>query len=153
MKNYKQKVLTPDPLTPKFNAPLVTKYMVSKLITFSPDDNITDVVDSLLENRITGAPVLNNQNQVVGLIDDKDCLKVLVESAYHNMPITKNKVAHYMGTDMRSISDKDTIVDAANIFLSSYYKRLQVKDDNGKLVGQISRRDILRAIKDMNTHF
>jgi predicted transcriptional regulator len=69
------------------------------------------------------------------------------------MPITKNKVAHYMGTDMRSISDKDTIVDAANIFLSSYYKRLQVKDDNGKLVGQISRRDILRAIKDMNTHF
>jgi predicted transcriptional regulator len=44
-------------------------------------------------------------------------------------------------------------VDAANIFLSSYYKRLQVKDDNGKLVGQISRRDILRAIKDMNTHF
>jgi CBS domain-containing protein len=153
MKNYKQKVLTPEPLTPKFNAPLVTEYMVSKLITFSPDDNITDVIDSLLENRITGAPVLNNQNQVVGLIDDKDCLKVLVESAYHNMPITKSKVAHYMSTNMKSISDKDTIVDAANIFLSSYYKRLQVKDDNGKLVGQISRRDILRAIKDMNTHF
>lgn len=153
MKNYKQKVLTPDPLTPKFTAPLVTEYMVSKLITFSPDDSITDVIDSLLENRITGAPVLNNQNQVVGLIDDKDCLKVLVESAYHNMPITKSEVAHYMSTNMKSISDKDTIVDAANIFLNTYYKRLQVKDDSGKLVGQISRRDILRAIKDMNFHF
>lgn len=153
MKNYKQKVLTPEPLAPKFNAPLVTDYMVSKLITFSPDDNITNVIDSLLENRITGAPVLNNQNQVVGLIDDKDCLKVLVESAYHNMPITKSKVAHYMTTNMRSISNTDTIVDAANIFLSTYYKRLQVKDENGKLLGQISRRDILRAIKDLNSHF
>ncbi|MFK7770788.1 MAG: CBS domain-containing protein [Saprospiraceae bacterium] len=153
MKNYKQKVLTSEPLTPKFNAPLVTEYMVSKLITFSPDDNITDVIDSLLENSITGAPVISSQNQVVGLIDDKDCLKVLVESAYHNIPITRNKVAYYMSSDMKSISNKDTIVDAANIFLRTYYKRLQVKDENGKLVGQISRRDILRAIKDLNTHF
>ena len=127
--------------------------MVRKLITFSPDENITNVIDSLLANRITGAPVLNSQNQVVGLIDDKDCLKVLVESAYHNMPITKSKVSHYMSTNMKSISDTDTIVDAANIFLSTYFKRLQVKDENGKLVGQISRRDILRAIKDMNIHF
>lgn len=153
MKNYKQKILTPEPLAPKFNVPLVTEYMVSKLITFSPDDNIINVIDSLLENRITGAPVLNNLNQVVGLIDDKDCLKVLVESSYHNVPITKTKVSHYMTTNMRSISSKYTIADAANVFLTTYYKRLQVKDENGRLLGQISRRDILRAIKDLNSQF
>jgi len=153
MKNYKQKEIAVEPLTPAFKAAPVTDYMVSKLITFTPEMDITEVIDSLLENRITGAPVLNSRNQVVGLIDDKDCLQVLIESAYHNLPISNNQVAHYMTKDMKSISDKDTIVDAANIFLSTKYKRLQVKDEDGKLVGQISRRDILRAIKDLSKHY
>ena len=150
MKNYKQKEITIEPLAPAFKPAPVTDYMVSNLITFTPEMDITEVIDSLLENRITGAPVLNSRNQVVGLIDDKDCLKVLIESAYHNLPISNNKVTDYMTQDMKSISNKDTIVDAANIFLSTKYKRLQVKDEDGRLLGQISRRDILRAIKDLS---
>lgn len=153
MKNYKQKEIAVEPLTPAFKAAPVTEYMVSNLITFTPEMDITEVIDSLLENRITGAPVLNNRNQVVGLIDDKDCLQVLIESVYHNLPISDNKVAHYMTQNMKSISNKDTIVDAANIFLTTKYKRLQVKDEDGKLLGQISRRDILRAIKDLSKQY
>lgn len=153
MKNFKQKSLEPDPLRPPFKAPLVTAYMTRKLITFSPDSFITEVIDSLLSNRISGAPVINSKKQVVGLIDDKDCLKVLVESAYYNQPATHSKVSHYMSNVMKSISDKDNIVDVANIFLSTKYKRLLVMDEDKKLVGQISRRDVLRAIKDMNDNF
>ncbi len=106
----------------------------------------------MLENRITGAPVLNEKNEVVGLIDDKDCLNILVGSAYYNHPVGKDTVASYMSNIMKSISVHDDIVDVANIFLSTKYKRLLVMDDDGKLVGQISRRDILRAIKDLNTN-
>jgi predicted transcriptional regulator len=50
----------------------------------------------------------------------------------------------------KTIHIDSDIVDAANIFLDTKYKRLLVVDDNGKLKGQISRRDILRAIKDLN---
>ena len=89
---------------------------------------------------------------MVGLIDDKDCLKVLVGGVYYNQPVEKDTVASYMSNVLKTISIHDDIVDVANIFLTTKYKRLLVMDDDGKLVGQISRRDILRAIKDLNAN-
>lgn len=128
----------------------ISKYMATKLITFNADDEITEVIDMLLENRISGAPVLNEHNEIMGVIDDKDCLHTLVDSVYHNAPIRKKKVSSYM-TDVYKTIDVDAdIVDAANEFLKSTYKRLLVVDHSGKLMGQISRRDILKAIKDVN---
>ena len=81
MKNFKQKSGDADVKDLKLKSPNVTEYMVSrKLITFKPDTKISVVIKSLLENRITGAPVLNDKNEVVGLIDDKHCLNVLFAS-------------------------------------------------------------------------
>ena len=152
MKNFQQNLPDSGRKDRKLNAPNVTEYMVRKLITFKPDTPITEVIDSLLENRITGAPVLNDKKEVVGLIDDKDCLNVLVSGAYYNHPVAKDTVSSYMSNVMKTIPVHSDIVEVANIFLHSKYKRLLVLDDNGKLVGQISRRDILRAIKDMETN-
>ncbi len=153
MKNFQQKSLAAESKNRQLQAPPVTDYMTSirKLITFKPETEISEAIKSLLENRITGAPVLNDKNEVVGLIDDKDCLKVLVASAYYNQPAEKDTVANYMSNVMKSISVHDNIVDIANTFLQTPYKRLLVMDDDRKLVGQISRRDILRAINELNT--
>ena len=133
----------------QLHAPLVTEYMTSKLITFREDTAITEVIDTILDKNITGAPVLNDQNQVVGMIDDKDCLNVLFGSAYYNYPVGADTVASYMSNVMKFITVNDTIVGAANIFLQSTYKRLIILDEEGYLAGQISRRDVLRAIKDL----
>ena len=108
------------------------------------------MINTLLENKITGAPVLNDKNDVVGLIDDKDCLKVLFDGAYHNLPTPNRRVLNYMTNVMRTVPDTADIYEVASIFLSTVYKRLLVVDDQGKLVGQISRRDILRAIHDID---
>ncbi|MFT5165291.1 MAG: CBS domain-containing protein [Saprospiraceae bacterium] len=152
MKNFQQKSLDEDLKDRKLKAPSVTAYMVSKLITFTPETKITSVINTLLENRITGGAVLNDKNKIVGLIDDKDCLNVLIASAYYNHPVGNDTVASYMTKDMRTITIHNDIIDVSNIFLKERYKRLLVVDDDGKLVGQISRRDILRAIKDLNTN-
>ena len=152
MKNFQQNSLDNDRKDLTLNAPPITDYMVRDLITFKPDTEISVVIKSLLENRITGAPVLNDKKEVVGLIDDKDCLNVLVSGAYYNQPVDKDTVATYMSNVMKTISVNSSVLDAADVFVNSKYKRLLVMDDNGKLVGQISRRDILRAIKDMNTN-
>lgn len=152
MKNYQQKAVKEDTKSRKLEAPSVTKYMTRELITFKADTKISEVIDSLLSNRITGAPVLNEKNEVIGLIDDKDCLNVLFGGAYYNHPVGHNTVESYMSNVMRSISVHDDIMDVAEIFIHTPYKRLLVMDDEGKLVGQISRRDILRAIKEMKTN-
>lgn len=128
----------------------ITKYMAKKLITFSVRTELTEVIDSLLNNRISGAPVLNDHQEIVGVIDDKDCLHTLVDSVYHNIPIRKKQVKSYMTDVYQTISIDADIVDAANEFLKSNFKRLLVIDAKGRLKGQISRRDILKAIKDVN---
>ena len=129
----------------------IREYMATNLITFTPDSNVMDVVNALLEKRITGAPVLNNRKEVVGMIDDKTCLKLLVASEYYNSPLSEQTVSNYMDDVLTTVKEDISIPEAANIFLETKYKRLIVVDENGKLAGQISRRDILRAIRDINT--
>ena len=152
MKNYQQKSIEPKPLQREFKPAPVTDYMIisKKLITFQPETKIGDVVEALLENEITGAPVLNDKMELVGLIDDKDCLKVLFDIAYHNQPVINATVADYMTNVMKTISVHANIIEVADTFLHTKYKRLLVVDDAGKLQGQISRQDILRAIRDFN---
>lgn len=149
MKNFQNRM--PDSGSPKseVQAPMVSDYMTKDLITFKKDTDINDVIDSLLKNRISGAPVMNDRGEVEGLIDDKDCLNVIFGNVYNRLPAEPDTVSRYMSNIMKTISVNDTILDVAYIFSSSPYKRLLVMDENNKLVGQISRRDILRAIKEM----
>jgi len=126
----------------------ITKYMVTDLITFSPDQNIEDVISIILEKKISGAPVLNDRRELVGIISEKDCLKLLIDEAYHDQHHVKKTVADYMTRDVATISVEMDVLDVANEFLNNHYRRFPVVE-NGILRGQVSRRDILRAVKDI----
>jgi len=128
----------------------ITKYMATDLITFTPETDVIEVIRTFLKNNISGAPVLNEKKEVVGLIDDKDCLRLLIDSVYHNEPIANIKVQSYMTSVMKIIDVSANVVDAAKIFLETKYKRLLVINEEGKLIGQISRQDILQAIDTIN---
>ncbi|MCB0577997.1 MAG: CBS domain-containing protein [Phaeodactylibacter sp.] len=154
MKNYQNKPVEKESPKQEFKRAPVGDYMVraKNLITFHPDTDIMEVVEILLKNDITGAPVLNDKKELVGLIDDKDCLKVLFGSTYHDRPVIKRTASHFMSNVMKTLNVHADIYDVADIFLSTPYKRLLIVDDDGKLVGQISRQDILRAINELHTH-
>lgn len=149
MKNFQNKLVDKDIKKSNTEIPSVIDYMTRDLITFKKDTDINVVIKSLLENRISGAPVLDDHGQVVGLIDDKDCLQVLCGNVYNRLPTASDTVSNYMSNVMRTISTDQNIMDVAIVFVSSPFKRLLVMDENNKLVGQISRRDILRAIKEL----
>lgn len=127
----------------------VTKYMTRDLITFRPDTDIIVVIDTLLDNKISGAPVLNEKKELVGLIDDKDCLSVMIDRVYHNQPIGNRTASDYMTNVLKTISVDADVVDAANTFHETRYKRLLVIDNKDRLVGQVSRRDILNAFRSI----
>ena len=150
MKNFQNKLVDKGIQKEEHEIPSVEDYMTKHLITFKEDTDINLVIKSLLENRITGAPVLDDHGKVVGLIDDKDCLNVLFGNVYNRLPTTTaDTVSHFMSNVMRSIRADQNILDVASIFVSTPFKRLLVVDENDKLVGQISRRDILRAIHEV----
>jgi CBS domain-containing protein len=128
---------------------LVTEYMthVNRLITFKPEQNIMDAIRLMLKHKITGAPVLNADGDMIGMISEKDCLKVIVNSAYYNdMP---GKVEDYMTTSLTTVSVDKNVEEVAEMFINSHFKRFPVVDKEGNLVGQVSRYDILRASQDM----
>ena len=124
---------------------LVADYMTTKLITFKPDDSIEDVIHTLIKHKISGGPVVNEENELIGIISEGDCMKQISESRYYNMPIDKNHtVSKAMVTNVETIDGNMNIFDAANKFLSSKRRRFPILQ-NGKLVGQISQKDVLKA--------
>jgi CBS domain-containing protein len=68
--------------------------------------------------------------KVLGMVDDKDCLKVLIDSFYHRLPVHNTTVTKYMDKVMKEIPHTTDIVEVASIFLDSTYKRLLVMDEN-----------------------
>jgi predicted transcriptional regulator len=128
----------------------IEKYMVplGKMVIFKPDQPIQDVIAIIIDKKIAGAPVLDDKGCMVGMISEKDCLRLIVDEAYHNMPAETRKVSDYMTPKVQSLSPGTTVVEAALEFLNSPIRRFPVVKD-GMLIGQVSRRHILRAAQDM----
>lgn len=122
----------------------VKDYMTRKLITFKPDQGISTVMETLLKQRITGGPVINDDNKLVGIISDTDLMHVIGDSRYHNLPVGNRTVAEYMTDQVITIEQDTNIFDAASRFLKTGHRRFPVTS-NGKLVGQISRMDVIIA--------
>ena len=121
----------------------IKEFMAKQLITFQSDTPIETAMESFLENKISGAPVLDGQGKLVGVLSEKDCMRTLFESSYYNN--LGGFVREYMSTDLKTINIHDTLSNVADEFIKSRFRRFPVMEGD-KLVGQISRRDILRAI-------
>ena len=128
----------------------ILKYMVplNSMVTFGPNQPIQDVITKIIESKISGAPVVDDSRRMVGIISEKDCLRVIVDEAYHNLPAETRTVADYMTAKVKILTPKTNVVEAAIEFLNSTVRRFPVVD-NGTLIGQVSRRDILRAAQNI----
>ncbi|WP_179351091.1 CBS domain-containing protein [Winogradskyella vidalii] len=122
----------------------VKDYMSTKLVTFTPDQSVQEVVECLIRHKISGGPVVNSNNELVGIISEGDCLKQLSESRYYNMPLEHDNVEKRMARNVEIIDGNLDIFDAANKFLQSKRRRFPIVE-NGKLIGLISQKDILKA--------
>lgn len=121
----------------------VADIMATELMTFSPDTIIHKAIQILLDQRLSGAPVVDHANKLVGMLSKKDCLKVVLSSSYHQD--WGGTVRDYMSADVTTIDPDTDLVSAAEFFLNSTFRRFPVLRD-GRLVGQVSRHDVLRAL-------
>ena len=121
----------------------IKHYMARDLVTFTPETNVLSAIRTLIKHKISGAPVVDETGWIVGIISEFDCLKPILESSYHNDAGTH--VKDCMSKKITTINANASLMDAANLFLNNGWRRLPVVE-NKKLVGQISRIDILRAV-------
>ena len=128
---------------------LVSDYMTTKLITFQPAQTIHDVIATLIKDKISGGPVVNDKNELIGIISETDCIKHISDSKYYNMPMdNSHSVANNMVSEVETIDKNMNIFDAATKFINSGRRRFPIIE-NGKLIGQISQKDVLKAALKM----
>ena len=130
------------------NQKQVSEYMTiaTQLIKFRPDTDIFFAIDTLINRAISGAPVVDDRGDLVGILSEKDCLKVLIDMSMHELPSAT--VEQYMSKEATTLTPTTSIMDAVELFQKNVFRRFPVVDGK-KLVGLLTRRDILRAVKDI----
>ncbi len=128
---------------------LAKDIMVTKLVTLTPQMDVFEAINLLLRHRISGAPVVDGDRRLVGILSEKCCMRVLVDAAYDQMPTTETFA--FMDAEPLTVTEETDLLTIAQIFLSTSFRRLPVLRD-GVLVGQISRRDVLRAAHKLSEH-
>jgi CBS domain-containing protein len=123
---------------------VVKDYMARTLVTFKPETDVLDAVHELVKHRIAGAPVVDDSGNLVGMLSELDCLKVALHAGYHGD--WGGPVADYMSNSVETVDGEMSIIDLAQTFLDTKFRRFPVVERN-RLIGQISRRDVLRALE------
>ena len=152
IKSFQGKRAAPE--KPKSAPMLVRDYMSTSLITFREHENIMDVAEKLTKHKISGGCVVDENNKLLGLISEGDCMKQISDSRYYNMPLDDATVGKRMTCNVDTIDANMNVMDAAKLFIEKRFRRFPIVE-NGKLVGQISQSDVLRAavkLKGNNWH-
>jgi CBS domain-containing protein len=124
--------------------PTVREFMDRHVQTISPDLDIMDAVDFLLEKRVTGALVADSKGKLAGILTEFDCLRLLTHGdARGEAP--SGKVKDFMTAKVQTIPPTMDIYYCAGLFMDVSFRRFPVVED-GRLVGAITRFDLLRAV-------
>ena len=124
----------------------VKDYMSKIRVKFTPDMDVLEALSIILEKDVPGGPVVDKLGNLVGILSEKDCLSASLSASYHDQ--WGGRVAEFMQAEVLSVEADANIADVAKLFMEREYKHLPVMQEN-QLVGQISRRDVLRALEQL----
>lgn len=122
----------------------VRDYMSTRLLTFTPQMEVMNAVHQLVKSGHSGAPVVDADGKLVGMLSERDCMQIAMVAAQDTC--VAGPVSNFMQTDIESVSSDLSLTQLAALFLNNRGFRRYPVIDAGKLVGQISRSDVLRAI-------
>ena len=121
----------------------VKDHMSKNVVTLAPEVEILQAAHELIEKDISGAPVLDKHGRLVGVLSERDCMQVVMQGGYHGTPV--GLVKDFMSGNPQWVSPEQSILTLADLFINGRFHRYPVVD-NGRLVGVISRRDVMKAL-------
>jgi len=128
--------------------PIARSIMQTSLTVLAPDDTFFDAIRTFLKHRISGAPVVSADGELLGICSELDCLKVLASGEYYRDDHqAEGSVRCIMSTEYHSVAPHTDIYTLAQLFVRHNVPRLPVIE-NGELIGQLSRRDVLCAMEE-----
>lgn len=121
-------------------------YMTREVVALAPETSVHEAMRRLLASGISGAPVVDSRGDVVGMLTGRDIIGAIFEASYHKD--LGGPVTDYMSGDVQTVDAGTDLMEVIEIFMKSPYRRFPVLSGT-RLVGVISRRDVLRAIEEL----
>lgn len=126
--------------------PRAKDVMITDLVVLRPETSVHEAMTLLMNSEISGAPVVDAHGSVVGILTEKDCLRAIFRASYHQEP--GGSVADYMSRQVHTIDAEMDLLEVIELFLRGPFRRFPVLAGT-RLVGQVSRHDILRTVEAM----
>jgi CBS domain-containing protein len=116
--------------------------MTKEVISVRKDTPIYEAMELLLQHQITGMPVVDDDISLVGVITEKDCLRL-----FHADEDEKNKtVGHFMTQPAVHYNEDDSLQKVCDFMIINYFRRIPVTSKDGHVVGILSRPDVIAHI-------
>lgn len=115
--------------------------------TVKQNATIADAAQVIIDNRVSGVVVVDDTGQLVGMLSELDCMQAIVSTVYNGGTPGAEIVRDVMTKEVTVNRPSEDIISVAAEMVKHKHRRRPVVD-NGKLVGQISCRQLLRAIND-----
>jgi CBS domain-containing protein len=123
--------------------------MNTGVLTISQDEDIYEAMRMMALNNVTGLPVIEEDGTLLGIITEKDILVLLYNSLEDtNMDRVVGTVGQFMTRRVVCFGPQDSLADIAECLSTNDFRRVPILD-HGKLVGIISRKDVIRYIRDI----
>lgn len=122
--------------------------MQKRVITFTEEMTLFEAMKRMIKHKVSGGPVVNHHNEVVGIVSEGDCVKQISYSRYYNMPLSDVNVEHKMNRSVETVSPNENIFDVANKFLHHKRRRFPVVEE-GKLLGLVSQKIIIKLALEL----
>lgn len=121
-------------------------YMLHNPVKVKADNNVFDAIHEIMVHKVSGACVVDDNGYLIGIMSELDCLRAILGSVYNEAPV--GLVSEYMTKEAITVSLHDNIVDVAADMLKHKHRRRPVIQEDGKLIGQVTCRQLLRAVKE-----
>lgn len=123
----------------------VKQYMSARPLSLTADMSLSAALEQFITSQHIGGPVVNEQKEVIGFISEQDLIKSLLGVSYHCQDT--HVVGDVMRQDVLTVTPEDNIIELAQSMTADKPKIYPVVD-GGKLVGIITRRNVLQAISE-----
>jgi CBS domain-containing protein len=116
--------------------------MTTHVVAVTRDDTIDHAISLMVKHRISGLPVVDHDHRPLGIVSEFDLLELICEGHPED-----NSVAQFMSPGLFGVDENDSWVQVADLFREKHVRRLPVLRD-GRLVGIVTRHDLMHAIRD-----
>lgn len=128
------------------NSVKLEDYMLRNPVRVRAEDNVFEAINAIMNHQVSGACVVDENDVLIGIMSEIDCLKAVLSSVYNKTPV--GLVEEFMTKEAITASLQDNVVDVAADMLAKKHRRRPVIQEDGKLIGQVTCRQLLGAVRD-----